>query len=139
MQLYGKVHNLKLKSNASYHQKRTATGTPASLICCLKSMQHRLTDVTPSRIPKSLYSRSILFKRTNNFGSVLPDRLARTIYKTKFPTHVSHLYPTLCLYYQCNVSFDAPNLPSVRDCNPVFTLLLLTAAVQTYRATLHTR
>ena len=37
MQVYGKVHNLKLKikNNKSYHQKRTATGTPASLICCL--------------------------------------------------------------------------------------------------------
>ena len=36
MQVYGKVHNLKLKNknNKSYDQKRPATGTLTSLICC---------------------------------------------------------------------------------------------------------
>jgi hypothetical protein len=35
-----------------------------------------------------LYAWSVPFKRSNNFGSVLPNRLDRRLYKTKFSTHV---------------------------------------------------
>jgi len=52
----------------------------------LKPLEQRLFDVTSFRLSKSLYSRSVLFISTNNFGSVFPDRLDRRIYVTKFST-----------------------------------------------------
>jgi len=55
----------------------------------LKPLEQRLFDVTSFRLSKSLYSRSVLFISTNNFGPVLPDRLDRKIYETKFSTQVS--------------------------------------------------
>ena len=36
-----------------------------------QALKQHLTDVTSFRISKSLYPRPILFKRTNNFGSVI--------------------------------------------------------------------
>jgi len=55
----------------------------------LKPLEQRLFDVTSFRLSKYLYSRSVLFISTNNFGSVFPDRLDRRIYETKFSTQVS--------------------------------------------------
>ena len=55
----------------------------------LKPLKQRLIDVTLFRLSKWLYSRSLPFKRTNNLGSVLPNRLDRRIYEIKFPTEIS--------------------------------------------------
>jgi len=52
----------------------------------LKPLKHRLIDVTSFMLSKSLYSRFLPFKRTNNFGSVFTDRLDRRIYENKLPT-----------------------------------------------------
>jgi len=82
--------NLILKSradnNKSFHKKRIARRFIATSLL-LKPFQQPLVDVTSFRLSKSLYSRSVLFKRTNNSGSVFPIRLDRRIYKTQFPTH----------------------------------------------------
>jgi hypothetical protein len=58
----------------------------------LKPLKQHLIDVTSFRLSKSLYSRSVPFKRTNNLGSVLPNRLDRRIYEIKFPTDVSFFF-----------------------------------------------
>jgi hypothetical protein len=39
----------------------------------LKLIKQRLIDVTSFRLSKSIYARSVRFKRTNNFDSVFPD------------------------------------------------------------------
>ena len=58
--------NLILKSradnNKSYHKKRVARRFIASSVL-LKPFQQRLVDVTSFRLSKSLYSRSVPFKR----------------------------------------------------------------------------
>jgi hypothetical protein len=51
----------------------------------VKQLTQGLVDVTSFRLPKTLYSRFILFKRTNNFGSVLAYPFDRRVYETKFP------------------------------------------------------
>jgi hypothetical protein len=43
------------------------TGT-VSLLSCLNHSRQRPTDVTSFRLSKSLYPRSAVFQRTNNFG-----------------------------------------------------------------------
>jgi hypothetical protein len=74
--------------NKNCHKKRTAhCWIITSLL--LNPLIQRLVNVTPFRLSKQLYSRSVLFQRTNNFGSVFTNRLDRRIYKTKFPIHVS--------------------------------------------------
>jgi hypothetical protein len=45
----------------------------------IKPLKHRLINVTSFRLSKFLYSLSFLFKRTNNFGYVFPNRLGRRI------------------------------------------------------------
>jgi hypothetical protein len=57
-----------------------------SLLCPLNLIKQRHVDIISFRLSKSPYSRYVLFKRTNNFGSVFTNPLDRTIYKTKFPT-----------------------------------------------------
>jgi hypothetical protein len=59
------------------------------LTCSQGSVQP--TPQTSFRFQKSLYSRSVLFQRTN-FGSVFPIILDHTIYKTKFRTQASFLF-----------------------------------------------
>jgi hypothetical protein len=58
----------------------------------LKPLKQRLIDVISFRLSKSLCSRSVLFKSTNNFGSVFTHLLNRRIYETKFPTHTSAFF-----------------------------------------------
>ena len=67
------------------------TGT-FSLLSCLNYFKKGLIDITPFRHSKSLYSPSVLFTGTNNFGSVFPNPLDRRIYVTKFPTHLSFIF-----------------------------------------------
>ena len=62
------------------------TGTWSLLL--LKPFKQRLTDVNSFRLSKPLCSRSVLFKRAVNFGSVFPNRLFRGDYDTKFPTTI---------------------------------------------------
>jgi hypothetical protein len=70
-------------------------GSDSSPVHChfsiAKPLKQCLIDVTSFRLSKLLYSRSFLFCRTNNFGSVFTDRFDHTIYETKFPTHVGFL------------------------------------------------
>ena len=118
MQVYAKrytILQLKIRKNKSFHEKRTAHWYIANSVL-LKSLKQRLIDITSFEISKSLYSRSVLNKRTNNFRSVFANRLDRRIYKTKFPTHVSFFFLIIYLSYHCNFSFDAQNLPFIRDC-----------------------
>jgi hypothetical protein len=68
------------------------TGT-VSRLSCLNHFKQRPIDVTSLRLSKSLYPRCAVFHRTNNCGSVFPNPLDRRIYVTKFPTHVSFLFP----------------------------------------------
>jgi hypothetical protein len=94
MQVYAKrytILQLKIRKNKSFHEKRTAHWYIANSVL-LKSLKQRLIDITSFEISKSLYSRSVLNKRTNNFRSVFANRLDRRIYKTKFPTHVSFFF-----------------------------------------------
>jgi len=56
--------------NKRYHKKRTPRWyTVTSLL--LKPIKQHHTDIISYRLSKSLDFRSVLFKRTNNFGSVL--------------------------------------------------------------------
>ena len=71
------------------------------------SLKQRLVDVILSKILKSPFSRSVLFKRTKNFGPVFPIPLDRGIYETKLPTHVSFNFSIFYLLYHFNVSFVA--------------------------------
>ena len=72
MQVYAKrytILQLKIRKNKSFHEKRTAHWYIANSVL-LKSLKQRLIDITSFELSKSLYSRSVLNKRTNNFGSV---------------------------------------------------------------------
>ena len=88
----------------------------------LKSLKQRLIDVISFRFSKSLYSLSVLLKRTNNYGSVSPDRLDRRVYDTKFSTHVSFLFQFSVCRITLNASFDAQNLYSICVCSHIITL-----------------
>ena len=57
-----------------------------SLLRRLKLIKQRHIDIISFRFSKSLYSRYVLFKSTNNFGSVFTNRFDRKIYKAKFPS-----------------------------------------------------
>jgi hypothetical protein len=72
----------------------------------LKPLKQRLIDVTLFRVSNLLYSRSVLFKSTNNFGPVFTNLLNRRIYETKFSTHISFLFS---IFY---LSYDFKNIPS---------------------------
>jgi len=49
------------------------TGT-LPFLCRLNLIKQRHIDIISFRLSKSLYSRYVLFKRTNNFGSVFTNR-----------------------------------------------------------------
>jgi hypothetical protein len=70
---------LKFEKNKNYHETNTAYWYIFTFLW-LKRLTQRLIDVTSVRLSKSLNSRSILFRHTNNFGSVFPHRLNRGIY-----------------------------------------------------------
>ena len=76
------------RKSESCHEKRTSHRYIATPVL-LKPLKQRFIDVTSFRLSKSLYSRPVLFKCTNNSGSVFPNRLDRRIYETEFPTHAS--------------------------------------------------
>jgi len=73
----------------------------------------RLIDVTSFRLSKTLYSRSVLFKRTNNFSSVLVNPFNHRLYETKFPIYIDLLFSILNLSYNFTFSFDTQNLPFI--------------------------
>jgi len=75
----------------------------------LKPLKQRVIDVASFRLSKSFYSQSVLFKSTNNFGSVFTNLLNRGIYETKFPTHVDFLFSIFCFSYDFKYSFDVQN------------------------------
>jgi len=79
-------------------------------------------DVTSFMFSKSFYSVSYLFKRANKYGSVFPYTLERTIYETKFPTHISFLFSTFYLSYHFNFYFGVQDLPFLRDPSHVIML-----------------
>jgi len=90
----------------------------------LKPLRRFLIDITSFRLPLSLYSLPVLFKRTTNLGSpfFFSNLLYRRIYETKFPTHVSLLFSIF--YSSCHLKFlcDAQNLPFVRNSSFVIKL-----------------
>jgi hypothetical protein len=59
---------LKFRSNKHFHEERLFTGIVSHMV--LKLHKQSFIDVTSFRLSKSLHSLSVLFKRTNNFGSV---------------------------------------------------------------------
>jgi hypothetical protein len=123
MQVYAKrytVLQLKIRKNKCYHEKRTAHWYIFTSVL-LKPLKQHLIGVSSFRPSKSLYSRSVLFKRTYNSGSVFAYRFDRRIYEIKFPTHVSFVFSILYLSYCFNFAFDAQNLPFIRDCSHLIT------------------
>ena len=68
------------------------TGT-LSLLFCLNHRQPRLIDVTLIKPSKSLYFRSVLLRRSNDFGLAFLDGFDCSIYENKFPTRVIFLFP----------------------------------------------
>ena len=97
-----KYINLKLKigNTETYNEKRTVHWyIVASLL--LKYPKQCLNEVTSFRLPKSLYSRSVLFKCTNHCGSVVPNRLNR---RDQIPSHVKCLFSISSWLYYFNFS-----------------------------------
>jgi len=88
----------------------------------LQPFKQRLMDVTLFRLTISFCSWSFLFKCTNNLGSSFTHNLSRGILETKFPTQVSFPCSIFYLSNHFNFSFDAQNLPFIRDCSHVITL-----------------
>ena len=60
---------IKFYSEQNCHEKWT-THRDIVTSMLFKSLHHRLANVTCIMLSQSLYSPSVLFKRTNNFGSV---------------------------------------------------------------------
>ena len=81
-----------------------------------------LIDVTSFRLKISFCSQSFLFKRTNNLDSDFTHHLDHGIYDKKFPTQAHLTCSIFYLLYHFNSSFDAQNLPFIRDCSHVITL-----------------
>jgi hypothetical protein len=93
MQVYAKQYinvKLKFRMNKNYYEKRKAYW----YISCLDHFKQRPIDVTTFRLSKSLISRSVPFKRINNFGFIFTNHKDRGTYETKLPTHVSFFFPT---------------------------------------------
>lgn len=75
-----------------------------SVTCLLfKKLKQRLICITSFRLSKSLYSRSLPLERTDKFGTVFLNLLARIIYETKFLTHVSFLFFIFYLSYRFKI------------------------------------
>ena len=115
-QVYAKQHiNLKLNfsENKSYYEKRAAHWHTATS-CRLNLIKRRHIDIISFRLSKSLYSRYVLLKSTNNFGSVFTNRFDRRIYKTKFPTQVSFFFQFFYFSKRFNFFFDDQNILLVK-------------------------
>ena len=120
--LYCKLlYRLALKNTPACNQNWTWKGRSLErrTFLSLKSLQHRLIAVTLFRLSKSLYSQSVLFKRTNHFGSVFPNRLDRRIYEIN--TRLQ-FFPFFVSCNTLNFSFDAQYFAFVRDRSHVVTL-----------------
>ena len=78
------------------------TGSVTSLL--LKTLQQHFIDVTLFSISNSVYSRSVMFKRTNNFAYVLPD-----VYEFMRPNsrHTSAFFPHLFI---CHITLTFPSM-----------------------------
>jgi hypothetical protein len=83
------------------------------LLCCENHLSITSSTWLHSVFPKSLYSRSVPFKRTNNFGFLSPHRMDSRICETKFPTHVTFCLSILYFSYYFKFSFDAQPLPTL--------------------------
>jgi len=70
-----------------------------------KQLKQALVDVTSFKLSKSLYSRSVLFKRTNNSGYDFSNVLDRRIYQTRFPTTSVFFFP----FYIFRVTLTFPS------------------------------
>ena len=83
-----KYINLKFSKNGKLSRDEDRSPVHCHFLL-LTPLQQRLIDATSFRLSKSLYSRSVLFERSNSFSSVFQNRLHRRIYENKLPTHVS--------------------------------------------------
>jgi hypothetical protein len=72
--------------------RRVALIGTLSLLSCLNSLSSTLSTSLRSDFKKSQCSQCVLIKRTNNFGSVFPNRLNRKTFETKLPTQVIFLF-----------------------------------------------
>jgi hypothetical protein len=67
----------KLKAVSFYLLHSVSTLNQCRKFSCVtvvcKSLKQRLIDVISFRLSKSINSQSVIFKRTDNFGSVFPD------------------------------------------------------------------
>jgi len=120
MQVYAKQYiNVKLKfgMNKNYHEKRKAYWC----VSCLNHFKQRLIDVTTLRLWKTLISRSVPFRRINNFGSIFTNHLDRGTYESKLPTHANFFF-ILYLFYYFNFSFDAQNFLFIPNYSHAITL-----------------
>jgi hypothetical protein len=99
-------------------RRRLLTST-LSLLSCVNHLTQHLIDVTLFRLLKSLYSPSFVFKRTNNFGSLLPNSLECRIYENKFRTRHLSFFPFFICCITFNFSFNAQNIPFICDCSCV--------------------
>jgi len=70
-----------------------------------KAHKQRLIDVTSFRLSKFLYSRSVLIKRTNHFGSAFTRRLDRRIYDKKFRHMSAFPFP----FSICRITLNLPS------------------------------
>ena len=107
--------------NKSYQTKKT---THWDIVTCplLKPFKQRFINVTSFRLSKLLYSQSIPFKHSNNFGCALPNHLDCRICDIKFLTQVRFLFSIFYFLYHFNFSFDTQNLPCISGCSYVITL-----------------
>jgi hypothetical protein len=90
VQVYDKKYiniNLKFRNKKNTYEKKDAHWYIVTSLLIKQFMEH-LMDVTSFRLSKSHCPRPVLYKHTNYFGSVFPNRLYLRVYKTKFPTHV---------------------------------------------------
>ena len=71
----------------------------------------------------ALSSRCFLFKSTNNFDSVFPHIVWIVEFKRSNSRNTSaFFFSILHLSYDFNFSFNAQNLPFIRDCSHVIAL-----------------
>jgi hypothetical protein len=118
-----KVHSLKLTKDQNYHEKKAARWYIVTSVF-LQPLKQRLIDVTLLRLSKSLYSRSVLIKRTNHFGSAFTRRLDRRIYDKTFRHMSAFPFP----FSICRIT---SNLPSTLK---AFLLFVTVAMLSRYQS-----
>jgi hypothetical protein len=91
---------LKIGKTKTYNEKRTVHWYVVASLS-LKYIKQCLTEVTSFRLSNSLYSRSVLFKYTNHFGSVVPNCLDR---QDQISSHVRCLFSISSWLYYFNFS-----------------------------------